>query len=729
MKKSLSIILVLLMALSLFAGCAKTENQGAATEKGLIELNYTLEDRDASFFMDREYAVDAESAETTEAELKKAEEYLTNYILEAAENGDSAFDFQYGDTTFAATIKEWTLATEQTGDDETKTDWTLTYTKADLPITVTVYATLYKEYAIIEWTVWITNTGNEKSQQITEFYGLNDVFAQSTPDSEFRITTFEGGHESHESFKAAVKTLEKGAKKITNGTGGKSSVTWSPYMNLQWNNPEASWGKEGVFVSTGWSGQWVAKAENTGEGLSVTAKQERLDTYLNPGEAIRSPLMTLLFWERDFMRSQNLWRRWVYNVAMPQPNGEPIQTHVHGNTAQDTNLTQTATTDNQVEAIQKWVEWGLDIDAWQMDAGWYDMANNSGNWVDTGDWEPSKERFNGSLKTIADELDKNDIDFILWYEPERMVTNSVWQQKFKGTGYIIEASGWQCYNLANDEATDWLIDFMKDSIDRNGVDIYRQDCNLNDAASLMSYWKELEEDGRKGYSENRYIINYLRYFDAIVEHTGTYIDNCASGGKRLDLESTKRAVALWRDDKCYEATLTQCQSWGINFFMPYSGQGSLDQSPGTMLYTFRSNMMTYTGLPWKLGLINDSSIDLHKQVIEEHKTYAHYLTQDYYPLTPFTQEEDTWMAWQYNDASDSTGIIQVFKRMASKEDSAVYYLNGLQPETTYRVEDIDTGDFVELTGKQLMQDGVQINVQTEFDAKIYKYAPVTTEAE
>ena len=722
MKKIISIALILVLALSLFAGCS--EKAVSATTQALA-VNYTLEDEDAYFFMDREYAVDADNAETTEAELKRAEEYLTKYILEAAESGDSAFDFNYGGVSFASTMQNWDVKTEKTGSTDTQTDWTLTYTLDIVPITVTVYATLYNDYAVTEWTVWITNTGDQNSEQISEFYALTDTFGEANPNGQFRVTTFEGSHEANDSFRAASQVLANGASKGVYGTSGKPSVSWAPYVNLQWENPEASWGKEGVFISNGWSGQWETNLENIGAGVKVTANQEILNTYLKPGESIRSPLMTLLFWEKDFMRSQNLWRRWVYNVAMPQPNGEPIPTMTHGNTAQDTSLTETATTDNQIEAIDKWVELGLDVDAWQMDAGWYDMANNSGNWVDTGSWTPSVSRFNSSLKSIADKLDANDMDFILWYEPERLVTNSEWYNQFKGTDYIIEAvTGWHCFNLSSDEATDWLIDYTIKHIEENGVDIYRQDCNLNDASSLLTYWTYLEEPNRQGYAENRYIINYLRYFDAVLEHTGTFIDNCASGGKRLDLESTKRAVALWRDDNCYEATLTQCQSWGINFFMPYSGQGSLDQSPSTMLYTSRSNMMQYTGYPWRLNVINDATIDLHKQVINEHKTYSPYLTKDYYPLTPFAEEETVWMAWQYNDPETTSGIVQVFKRMESKIDSQVYYLNGLDADKIYRLTDIDTQQFAEFTGAQLMQEGIQVNIQTEFDAKIFYYEPI-----
>ena len=717
-KRILALLAVLAVALGLFAGC------GASGTRNL-KVNYALneEEKITKFFMDREYALDADSARTTEDELQKAEEFLTQYVLEAAQNGVSAFDIKIGDTQFAQDIGNWTLQSETTGDDDVKTDYTLTYTKDGEPLTVTVYATLYKAYPIVEWTVWLTNTGAANSAQITDFNALSHVFGADQADSQFKLTTFEGSHEANDSFKAEMLVLEQEQRKQVSGTGGKSSVNWSPYINLQWTNEDAAWGKEGVFISNGWSGQWTTISTNTGNGVEVIAKQEYLDTYLAPGESIRSPLITLLFWEMDLMRSQNIWRDWVYNVAMPQPGGEPIPTMLHGNTAQDTALTETATTENQVEAIRKWMELGFDIDAWQMDAGWYDMAYGSTSWVDTGSWTPSQERFGGSLKTISDELHKNDLDFILWYEPERMVTGSEWQLKFKDTNYIINEPGWQLYNLSDDEATDWLIDFMLDSIESNGVDIYRQDCNINNP-SLKSYWDSLQEEGRKGYVENRYIINYLRYFDAILEATGTFIDSCASGGKRLDLETTKRAVALWRDDKCYDATLTQCQSWGINFFMPYSGQGSLDQSPGTMTYTFRSNMMAYTGLPWMLSLINDDNIDQHKTLIQEHRDYSHYLTQEYYPLTAFSEEETAWMAWQYNDASDSTGIIQVFKRTESTQTEDTYFLSGLQADTLYRVEDIDTGDYVEMTGEELMCSGIKITLQDDFAAAIYHYRPV-----
>lgn len=722
-KKIVALLAVLVLCLGVVAGCSGKPAQ--ETVSTLYKVGYSLseEEKLTHFFMDREYALDSESMKVTQAELDKAGRFLTDYVLESAKNG-GAWDVKIGGASVMEEIKDWTLKTEKTGEDDAKTDYTLTYTKAGEVLEIVIYATAYKAYPVVEWTIWLNNKGEENSAQITELNALDYTFAADCAESEVLVTTFEGSHEDYTSFKPDTRILEKMKTRIVSGTGGKSSVDWSPYMNLQWKNEQASWGKEGVFISNGWPGQWYTKATNTGEGTAVVAKQETLNTYLKAGESLRSPLITLLFWEKDLMRSQNIWRNWVYNVAMPQPNGEPIPAGLHGNTAQDTALTETATTENQVEAIRKWVELGLDVDGWQMDAGWYDIAPGYNNWVGTGSWEPSANRFGGSLKEISNVLHENSMKFILWYEPERLVADSEWYNKFHGTDWIIENPTWHCFNLANDKATDFLIEYLLKSIDENGVDIYRQDCNIN-GPSLRDYWKQIQEDGRKGYVENKYIRNYLRYYDAILEHTGTFIDSCASGGKRLDLETTKRAVALWRDDKCYEPLLTQCQSWGINFFMPYSGQGSLSQSSGSMKYSFRSNMMAWTGLPWKLSLINEKNIDLHKQMIQEHKDYAHYYTQEYYPLTAFSTDFEPWMAWQYNDASDSTGIIQVFKRPESRQREATYYLSGLQADTLYEVKDIDTGDTVQLLGKELMCNGITITLQDYNAAEIYSYRPVT----
>ena len=86
--------------------------------------------------------------------------------------------------------------------------------------------------------------------------------------------------------------------------------------------------------------------------------------------------------------------------------------------------------------------------------------------------------------------------------------------ELRDKGYIIESTGWHLYNLANDEAFEYLCEYMVQEIRDNGVDVYRQDCNMD---NLKMYWELNETEDRKGLTENKYIVNYLAYFDYLME--------------------------------------------------------------------------------------------------------------------------------------------------------------------------------------------------------------------
>ena len=723
MKRIIVFVLCAVMLVGLIAGCSTPDNAA-----GAIRVNYVIQnDEDnAYFFMDREYAITAEDAETMDAELEKAGRWLSDYILAGDKN--NAFDFQVDGVSFVDDIKAWTLNTEKQ-EGETKTDWTLTYTKAGQPLKVVVYATAYKEFAIIEWTVWIRNEGTENSGVITEFDGLDKTFGKA---EDYNVTYWKGSKALDEDFSATNTDLEEGKPIEIYGENGKASRAFAPYFNVQWKNNKAAWGVEGIYFSVGWPAEWIAHISDEGKTVSVDAGQKNLSTYLEPQESIRSPLMTLLFWEKDLMRAQNLWRRWVYNVAMPQPNGEPIQPLLLGNTAQTTALTVTATTENQLYAIELWDRVGYDIDGWQMDAGW--GRQNGGDWyASSGTWTADPERFDdGSLVAIADAIAEAGWEyFVVWHDLERVNTNTDWYDKYNGTDGLVNLNrGNHMLNLSDEETAQEVTEQILAHLESDKITIYRQDNCFSDTIvdNMNRYWKALDEkmgENRNGISENKHIVNYLEYYDVILEYTGTFIDNCAGGGRRLDLETVKRSACLWRSDRGYDPTATQCHSWSINFFLPYSGLGSINEDPYAMTYYFRSNMTASMCLPWRVDIkhLGENVNARHKALIAEHRAYAGYMTQDYYPLTPYSEEEAVWMAWQFNDAKTSTGIVQVFRRTESEVDTDRFFLSGLEMDTTYRVENIDGGS-AEYTGRELMCEGIQIYAPKAGTAMILTYAPV-----
>ena len=69
----------------------------------------------------------------------------------------------------------------------------------------------------------------------------------------------------------------------------------------------------------------------------------------------------------------------------------------------------------------------------------------------------------------------------------------------------------------------------------------------------------------------------IRYIEGLVRHVGRAccggilhlaIDNCASGGRRIDLETIGRSTALWRTDWPVDAIHRQCHTFGLLAWVP-----------------------------------------------------------------------------------------------------------------------------------------------------------------
>ncbi len=71
-------------------------------------------------------------------------------------------------------------------------------------------------------------------------------------------------------------------------------------------------------------------------------------------------------------------------------------------------------------------------------------------------------------------------------------------------------------------------------------------------------------------TEIRYIEGLYTFWDELrLRHPNLIIDNCASGGRRIDLETVSRSVALWRSDyRYFEPNGQQCHTYGLSFYLP-----------------------------------------------------------------------------------------------------------------------------------------------------------------
>ena len=105
------------------------------------------------------------------------------------------------------------------------------------------------------------------------------------------------------------------------------------------------------------------------------------------------------------------------------------------------------------------------------------------------------------------------------------------------------------------------------------------------------------------------------------------------------------------------------------------------------------------------------------QVVENH--YG-----DYYPLTPYSQQDDVWMAWQFHRPEPGQGTVQAFRRAGSHDGTTSYLLRGLDPAARYVFTDVDSNATRELSGGLLMEKGLPISISTKPGAANLVYARV-----
>ena len=97
---------------------------------------------------------------------------------------------------------------------------------------------------------------------------------------------------------------------------------------------------------------------------------------------------------------------------------------------------------------------------------------------------------------------------------------------------------------------------------------------------------------------------------------------------------------------------------------------------------------------------------------------------DYYPLTPYSLENTSWMGWQFDRPERGTGLVQVFRRGESIYESADLRLHGLDPEARCRVRNLDAPEGDIIPGRQLMEIGLPVVLNDHPSAIVIHYEKV-----
>ena len=490
-----------------------------------------------------------------------------------------------------------------------------------------------------------------------------------------------------------------------------------------------------MIIAVGWPGQWAAKfTRDAATGLHVSAGQELTHFTLHPGEEVRSPLIALQFTSGDVLQAQNVWRRWMMAHNVPRVNGQLPKPAIFGCSSPQTNQVIDSNTAGQEMFIQKYLDHGLKIDDWWIDAGWYPL--NDHDWYPSvGTWEVDTTRYPKGIAEISDYAHARGVGMLLWFEPERVSPNT-WFYNNHPEWLIKPPPGdpdkSSLLDLGNPAALSWLTDHISRLITTQKLDVYRQDFNM----APLPYWRSQDAPDRQGITEIKHVTGYLAYWDALLRlHPGLMIDACASGGRRLDLESMRRAVPRTDTDCELDTVAEQSQTYGISLWLPYRGSGYLDVvshpdpkmgvlgRQGGDVYRFRSEMYPATVACLDVRR-NDLDYPTLVRMFHQFRAVSPNFLGDYYPLTDYSLANDAWMAWQFDRPEIGEGMVQAFRRSDNTQETMTYKLYGLDASANYQVRNLDTPGATEQTGRALMEQGLSITLPIKPGAAIVLYKKV-----
>ncbi len=614
------------------------------------------------------------------------------------------FSFQLAGQPSSAFLLNWRVQHERSRLDEQRTEYRFRYTDPSTALSVRGVAIIYNDFPCVEWTLYFKNNSSAPSGVIENIRPLDLDFERG---SEARIALYHarGSRSRADDFQPLLDILASGGRQHFSSKGGSPSDGDMPYFNL-------AWPQRGILFALGWPGQWdLDISREHPQSVHIAGGQSSTHFRLLPGEEVRTPLVVVQFWAGDWIDGQNVWRHWMIRHNLPRPGGQLPPPQVAAGSAHFTVEMQEANEENQKQFLLNMLARGVPLDHWWMDAGWYPYQKN---WSKVGTWEVDPVRFPHGLKPITELGHQHGVKSILWFEPER-VTEGTWLATQHPEWLIGPPGQDKLLFLGNPDAWRWLVDHMSRLISDQGIDVYRQDFNFEP----LSRWHDHDAPDRQGISEIQHVEGYLAYFDELRKRfPHLLLDTCASGGRRLDLETLRRAVPLWRSDYPYGAAPMQEQTFGLALWVPFFGTsaGSLDP------YTFRSQMTPALGIGPDPKLQGEL-LQRQRQFLAQWRQVARFYYGDFFPLTDYSTDETTWMAWQWASPDGQSGVIQAFRREQSAFVSATFRLRHLNHNVMYSVEDLDTRRKVQISGQDLLDKGVPVSIPNAPGAVLLQYSP------
>ncbi len=568
----------------------------------------------------------------------------------------------------------------------------------DNTLRISLCETRYDEFDAKEWVLYFENPGKENSGILSEILDCNTLLSLPTdtparsgymPINGNRCVVGirgmvpggmyqENDRVSATEYELLTEYLKPKQTKSFENISGRSSDGMMPFFEVK--------GKDkGYIAAIGWTGSWRASFENCDDGIRIKTGLQKTSFYLKPGEKIRTSSILIMNYENTEDASNKfrtlIKKHFSHNSDNSSRRDSLLAFELWGGLESQ----------EMLKRVKELGEHGIKFEDLWLDAGWYGNCFDckeafSGDWAShTGEWEINKRVHPNELIDVKKAANDIGMNMMLWIEPERI--KQTVELASKHPDWFIKLSD-KTNDLilyyGNEEAYNYVFNLISHYVDTLDLSCYRQDFNTE----IDRFFNANDEENRIGISEITHINGMYRLWDELrKKYPHLLIDNCASGGRRIDIETLKRSIPFFRSDYQCEfnanGDVLQCHNVGISRYLPFNGC----TSKSTNTYDVRSSYSSSWGGAFYNAVFQSMTEDdftWAKERCDEYRKIRKYFSCDFYNHASRVLDSTSWAVWQYHDPETKNGIIMAFRRGESPFDTANIELSGnIAFETEY----------------------------------------------
>jgi alpha-galactosidase len=513
---------------------------------------------------------------------------------------------------------------------------------------------------------------------------------------------------NHEPIHEGMKVLESRL--------GHTGHNMNPWFAIDEGHADEEHGRV-WFGALAWSGNWRITVEQTPyKQVRVTGGFNTFDFAwpLKPGESLETPDFYAGYSEHGFGEAS----RMLHDLERDSAKGRVRPVLYNSWEATEFNVTE----DGQKALADKAAKLGVEL--FVVDDGWFGKRNldNAG----LGDWTVNPRKFPNGLKPLIDHVKGLGMDFGLWFEPEMVNRDSDlyrahpdWVMNFPGRPRS-ELRTQLVLNVARDDVREYIFGFLDKLTSEYDIRYIKWDMNR---VFSEPGWPEVSPDQQKELWV-KYVWNYYDILKRLrAKHPNLEIESCSGGGGRIDLGVLQYVDEVWTSDntEAFDRLRIQegfSEAYAAKFMSAWVTDVPNKNGRSTPLqYRFLVAMQGALGIGSNLNKFTaaDNALATKMIALDKRIRSTVQLGDLYRLLLP--DENDT-TANQYVSKDGKESVLFAFRHSQQYNTAPpTIRLRGLDPKAVYQVETMDQ-KMSEESGAYLMQNGVNLSLQGDFDSTI-----------